>query len=157
MKAWRWVAALVVVPIVLLGLGVLYLDVGVPVRRGAVALPPDGAPPAEVVTVYFAAVAANDHAAQRALWAPGQLPSLDSDDVAAVTGVRVVRQETYRAGPWDGAALNAYHHAVRLLLNFHVRFWPGLDDPQQPTSTFYLLVRDDDQDPWRIWGAGAYL
>jgi hypothetical protein len=144
-----FVAVVVVLP--------LYLRAGVPIRRGHVAVPPAEAGPGDVLRAYFDAVGANDEATQHALWAAGRGPGLDSDHVWAVTGVQVGPPEVYRPLPEDPAELSAYRHVVRLLTSFRVRFWPAHDDPQQPTSTFYLLVRNADRDPWRIWGAGAFI
>ncbi|SHN47415.1 hypothetical protein SAMN05443668_12361 [Cryptosporangium aurantiacum] len=143
--------------IVVAALLALYLRAGVPIRRGHVAVPPVEAAPADVLRAYLNAVGANDKAAQRALWAAGRHPGLNSDNVWAVTGVRVHRQDAYTPIPDDPDELSAYRDVVRVLMSFKVRFWPVRDNPQQPTSTFYLVVRNGDREPWRIWGTGAYV
>ncbi|GAA3396554.1 hypothetical protein GCM10020369_73700 [Cryptosporangium minutisporangium] len=152
----RW-AAFAVACVAVVALLSLYLWAGVPIRRGHVAVPPAAAGPDDVMRAYFDAVDANDKATQRALWAAGRAPGIDSDDVRTVTGVRVVEQDAYVPLPEDPAELSAYRDVVRLLMSFRVHYWPVHDDPQQPTATFYLLVRNGAHEPWRIWGAGAFV
>ena len=127
-----------------------------PRQTDTISLPPPDASPEQVVTVYLDALNAHDCDTAEALMTAGAEGSARAwcDDVASLTDVDVeghVLERPEYSGHSDP------EEVVYVPVTFDLTWRPLHDDgslAEGPTTWGYLLVRDADGSPWRIFGQG---
>ena len=127
-----------------------------PQQTDTISLPPPDASPEQVVTVYLDALNAHDCDAAEALMTAGAEGSARAwcNDVASLTDV-VVEGHVLERPEYSG------HSDPEEVANVPVSFdlsWRPLHDDgsmaEGPTTWGFLLVRDSDGSPWRIFDQG---
>jgi hypothetical protein len=134
--AW---AALALGIVAILGVGALAARPPLPVHE--VAVPPDDAPPEEVVLAYLEAMDGHDCATVAELLAAGSRwlgdGCKDADGHGEVRVASVFREKPH----WSG------HDRGQQVINVSVRF--------ETKVWGYLLMRDTPNYPWRIFDEGV--
>ncbi|MBK7624342.1 MAG: hypothetical protein IPJ14_17185 [Kineosporiaceae bacterium] len=121
-----------------------------------IADPAPSASPEQVVEVYLTAVTARDFATANRLTLGDRFRYSRLDRAPRYLELRVGPAQNLKPGdPTDGqSSADAFAQAARVPVSFHLH---GGDTSQTdgPTEFGYLVVRNDDSEPWLIVDSGV--